>query len=137
MKCNLLVGMSMKNPNKDSELAKHLFQHPDHVFQWNFLMSVSMNICKRKNLEAFFIVVKHPTLNEQKDLKKRTLLRNGVTRYKIFCQKVLIVCFLGKSCFSHLAAQDKQIIMSLTLIWLLSKFYWSKCSLLGVSLVDL
>ena len=57
MKCNLLVGMSMKNPNKDSEPAKHLFQHPDHVFQWNVLMSVSMNICKRKNLEAVFIVV--------------------------------------------------------------------------------
>ena len=32
-----------ENSNKDSELAKHLFQHPDHVFQWNVLMSAPMN----------------------------------------------------------------------------------------------
>ena len=38
-----------------------------------------MNNRKRKNLEAFFIVVKHPALNEQKDLEKLTLFRNGVT----------------------------------------------------------
>ena len=30
-------------------------------------MSAPMNNNKRKNLEAFFIAVKHPTLNEQKD----------------------------------------------------------------------
>ena len=56
-----------ENPNKDSEPAKHLFQHHDHVFQWKVLMSAPMNHHKVKNLEAFFIAVKHPTLNEQKD----------------------------------------------------------------------
>ena len=34
---------------------------------------------KRKNLEAFFIAVKHPTLSEQKYSKKPTLFRNNVT----------------------------------------------------------
>ena len=68
-----------ENPNKDSEPAKHLFQHPDHVFQWKVLMSAPMNNRKRKILEAFFIAVKRPTLNEQKDSKKLTLFRNGVT----------------------------------------------------------
>ena len=27
-----------ENPNKDSEPAKHLFQNPDHVFQWKVLV---------------------------------------------------------------------------------------------------
>ena len=70
------VGMSRENPNKDSEAAKHLFQHPEHVFQWKVLMSAPMNSRKRKNLETFFRAVKHPTLNGQKD-SKLTLFRNG------------------------------------------------------------
>ena len=42
-------------------------------------MSAPIHICKRENLEASFITTKHPTLNEQKDSKKLTLFRNGVT----------------------------------------------------------
>ena len=38
-----------------------------------------MNICKWKNLEAFFIAVKHPTFDEQKESKKQMFFRNGVT----------------------------------------------------------
>ena len=67
-----------EHPNRDSEPAKHLFQHPDYVFQWKILMSAPKINRKRKNLEAFFIAVRHPTLNEQKDSKKLTLFRNGV-----------------------------------------------------------
>ena len=47
-------------------------------------MSASMNNRKRKILEAFFMTVKRPTLNEQKDSKKLTLFRNGVTWQVIF-----------------------------------------------------
>ena len=68
-----------ENPNKDSEPAEHLFQHPDHIFQWKVLMSAPMNNHKRKNLEAFFITLKHPTLDEEKDSKKLTLFRNGAS----------------------------------------------------------
>ena len=30
-----------ENPSKDSEPAKHLFQHSDHVFQWKESSDVS------------------------------------------------------------------------------------------------
>ena len=75
----LLVGTSMDIQTKIQKPAKHLFQHPDHLFQLKVLMSAPMNNRKRKILEAFFIGVKHPTLNEQKDSKKLTLFRNGVS----------------------------------------------------------
>ena len=60
-----------ENPNKDSEPAKHLFQHLDHVFQWKVLKSASMNIRKRKNVEAFFTTVKHPNLKETRNSLKK------------------------------------------------------------------
>ena len=63
-----------ENPNKDSEPAKHLFQNPDYFFQWKVLMSAPANNCKRKNLEAFFIAVKHPTLNEKKRFKEANVI---------------------------------------------------------------
>ena len=59
-----------EDQNQDSEPAKHLLQHPDHA---------PTDTCKRKNLESFFITVKLPTLNKQKDSKKLILFRNGVT----------------------------------------------------------
>ena len=37
-----------EHPHQDSEPAKQLFQHPDHVFQWKVLVSVPMNNRKRK-----------------------------------------------------------------------------------------
>ena len=94
-----------ENSNKVSELAKNLFQNPDHVFLWNVLMSALMNNRKRKNLEAFFITVKHPTLYEQKHLKKQNESWDSV---------------------------DKRTLMSLTSTWLLIRFDWSKCCLLGI-----
>ena len=60
-----------ENPNKDSEPAKHLFQHLDHVFQWKVLTPASMNIRKRKNVEAFFTTVKHPNLKETRNSLKK------------------------------------------------------------------
>ena len=41
-------------------------------------MSAPRTNGKRKNLEAFFIAVKHPTSNKQKDSKKLTLFRKFV-----------------------------------------------------------
>ena len=42
-------------------------------------MSAHMNHRKRKTLEALFIAMTYPTLNEQKDLQTPALFRSGVT----------------------------------------------------------
>ena len=42
-KRNITLWNEHENPYKDSEAAKPLFQHPDHVFQWKVLMSAPMN----------------------------------------------------------------------------------------------
>ena len=75
----LLVGMSKKIQTKIQN-QPNIFLHPDHAFQWKVLMSASINIRKReKSIDVFFIAVKCPVLNEQKDLRKLTLFRNSVT----------------------------------------------------------
>ena len=74
-----------ENLNKDSEPTKNLFQQPDHVSQWKGLKSAPMNNHNRKNLEAFFIAVKDPTLNEHKDSKTVRSFRNSVTWYIVTC----------------------------------------------------
>ena len=67
------------NPKGNSEPAKHLAQNPTHSFNWNVLMNASQNPRVRKNLEASFVAVKKPDLNNQVDSKKLTLFRYGVT----------------------------------------------------------
>ena len=75
----LLVGMSKKIQTKIQN-QPNIFLHPDHAFQSKVLMSASINIRKReKSIDVFFIAVKCPVLNEQKDLRKLTLFRNSVT----------------------------------------------------------
>ena len=64
---------------KDSELAKHLKQNTNHCFTWKILMSASIKVRPRKNLEASIIALMRPTLNEQIESKKLKLFRNGVT----------------------------------------------------------
>ena len=75
----LLVGMNMKTQTKIQNQPSISFNTQIMFFQWKVLMSAPMNNRKRKILEAFFIAVKRPTLNEQKDSKKLTLFRNNVT----------------------------------------------------------
>ena len=64
---------------KSSEPAKHLFHHPTHSFTWSIIMSAPQNLRVRKNLEASFIALKAPVLNNQMESKKLTLFRHGVT----------------------------------------------------------
>ena len=76
----LLVGMSMKIQAKIQNQPSISFNPLIMFFNGKFsLMSSPMNNRKRKNLEAFFVAVNHPTLNEQKDSKMLTLFRIGVT----------------------------------------------------------
>ena len=79
-KRNVEIRFSEHNdPRKKSEPAKHLQCNLDHIFTWKILMSASLNIRTRKNLEASWIALSHPTLNNQIESKKLILFRNGVT----------------------------------------------------------
>ena len=67
------------NPKNNSEPAKHLTKNIDHVFTWKILCTASSKVSIRKNLEASFIALMKPSLNEQKDFERLILFRNGVT----------------------------------------------------------
>jgi len=67
------------NPTKKSEPSKHLRQHIEHVFTWTILCRAPKNTRTRKNLEASFIALLKPDLNEQSDFDILVLFRNGVT----------------------------------------------------------
>ena len=64
---------------KSSEPAKHLKENPDHTFSWSIIMNASTNARVRKNLEASWVALKKPSLNNQVDSKKLILFRHGVT----------------------------------------------------------
>ena len=65
--------------NKISEPSRYLKNNPTHAFTWKVLMTAPINDRARKNLEASFIALSRPSLNEQIDAKKLLLFRNGVT----------------------------------------------------------
>ena len=64
---------------KDSEPAKHLRDNPNHFFTWKVLCQAPYRNKKRKNLEATFIAIRKPILNNQIESKTLILFRNGVT----------------------------------------------------------
>ena len=65
--------------NKSSEPAKHLARNIDHEFSWYVLTRAPENTLKRRILEAYFIKLIAPSLNEQLDNDVLMLFRNGVT----------------------------------------------------------
>ena len=60
-----------------SEPSRYLKSNPTHAFTWKVLMNAPINDRARKNLEASFIALSRPSLNEQIDAKKLLLFRNG------------------------------------------------------------
>ena len=50
-----------------------------HVFNWVILCKAPQNYKVRRNVEASYIALLKPTLNEQKDFEVLNLFRNGVT----------------------------------------------------------
>ena len=59
--------------------AAHLEQNIDHYFTWRFSCNAPSTARTRKNIEAFFIAIMRPSLNEQTDSDALILFRNGVT----------------------------------------------------------
>ena len=62
-----------------SEPAKHLRQNLTHSFVWSTISSAPNNTRTRKNLEALFIEIKKPPLNEQSQSNMLNLFRHGIT----------------------------------------------------------
>ena len=57
------------NPTKTSEPSKHLQSNINHYFTWAIISNAPKNAKIKKNLQASYIALWKPNLNEQKDLK--------------------------------------------------------------------
>ena len=87
------------NPTHKSEPAQHIKNHIGHLFDWSILCNAPSNNQIRKNLEALFIGIIKPSLNEQTNFDRLTLFHNGITRcfinlidiipYSVQCIKLL------------------------------------------------
>ena len=67
------------NPAKSSEQSKHLRSNVNHYFTQAVISNAQKNAKTRKNVEASYIALWKPNLNEQKDFERLVLFRNGVT----------------------------------------------------------
>jgi len=67
------------NPSNNSEPARHIAINAGHSFTWSVLQHAHKNTKKRKILEAFYIAIEKPKLNEQISSKILNLFRNGIT----------------------------------------------------------
>ena len=70
--------------NKNSEPSKNLVRNIEHEFSWFILTKSPVNTLKRRILEAYFIKLIVPSLNEQLDNDVLMLFKNGVTLRYIF-----------------------------------------------------
>ena len=69
-KRNVIIRWNEHNDiRKNSEPAKHLLENFGHSFNWSVICNAPNNIRERKNLEASFIALMRPQLNEQIESK--------------------------------------------------------------------
>ena len=66
-------------PSNISEPAIHLTKNIAHQFKWKVLCKAPGTNRLRRILEAYYITIKKPDLNEQLESHKLNLFRNGVT----------------------------------------------------------
>ena len=79
-KRNVEVRYSEHNhPSGKSKQSKHLHQNINHVFNWSVICSAPKSNRAWENLEAFYIALMRPNLNEQCDFSVLTLFRSGIT----------------------------------------------------------
>ena len=67
------------NPTKSSEPSKHFRNNINHYFTWDVILNAPKIAKTRKNLEASYIALWKPNLNEPQDFERLVLFRNGVT----------------------------------------------------------
>ena len=67
------------NPTEKTEPTRHLSNKISQFFVWEILMSAPKDKRTGKNLEAFFIAVQKPSLNEQVKSNVLHLFRNSIT----------------------------------------------------------
>ena len=66
------------NSNK-SIPSRHIKNNIDHVFTWSVIANAPKSKYLRKIIEAYYIKLIRPTLNEQVEPDRLVLFRNGVT----------------------------------------------------------
>ena len=66
-------------PSDKSNPSKHINRHLDHIFTWSIICNAPTNKFKPKIIEAYFIAINKPTLNDQLDSDLFHLFRNGIT----------------------------------------------------------
>ena len=69
----------LNNSTKLSNSSKHIEDNVDHTFHWLVLARSPTNTFKLKVLEAYYIVLEKPPLNDQIDPDRLNLFRNAVT----------------------------------------------------------
>ena len=73
--CSYYIGETKRNsevrwrehedPAGNSEPAKHLMENASHKFAWKMFSAAPSHFFGRKSLEAFFILLRIPALNDQ------------------------------------------------------------------------
>ena len=58
---------------------KHLMENASHKFTWKVLLDAPSHFCRRI-LEAFFIAIRKPALNDQLEHHSLSLFRHGITK---------------------------------------------------------
>ena len=68
-----------KDPAGKSESVKHLIEKAYHQFTWIVFSVAPSHFCRGKILEAFFIALRKPELNDQLQHHSLFLFRHGIT----------------------------------------------------------
>ena len=78
------------NHNQDSKTVKHLNKNIQHSYNQTILVNAFNHTRTRNNLEAIFIALLRPSLNNHLKSNKLLLFRNSITQFAI--QKFFIHC---------------------------------------------
>ena len=68
-------------PSGKSNSSKHINSHLDHIFTWSIICNAPTSKFKPKAIEAYFIAINKPTLNDQLDSNLLHLFRDGITYF--------------------------------------------------------